>query len=317
MNEDIKIAQYVIETEIKGLQALKSVFDSGFVQAVETVLKCSGRVIVTGMGKSGHVSNKIAATLSSTGTPAFFIHPAEASHGDLGMITGQDVVLALSNSGETRELSDIIAFAKRFNIPLISITQNKNSSLSKAADVSIVLPKEEEACPNGLAPTTSSTMMLAFGDALAVTLLKRKGFSKNDFKVFHPGGKLGAKLMHVKDLMHKGDQIPLVQEGTLMSEALLEMTKKRFGCVGIVNAQNRLTGIITDGDLRRTMSPGLLNEKVENIMSKNPKTIEEESLIESAVSKMSGSITTLFIADDAKKILGIISIHDCLLVGAV
>ncbi len=317
MNEDIKIAQYVIETEIKGLQALKSVFDNGFVQAVETVLKCSGRVIVTGMGKSGHVSNKIAATLSSTGTPAFFIHPAEASHGDLGMITGQDVVLALSNSGETRELSDIIAFAKRFNIPLISITQNKNSSLSKAADVSIVLPKEEEACPNGLAPTTSSTMMLAFGDALAVTLLKRKGFSKNDFKVFHPGGKLGAKLMHVKDLMHKGDQIPLVQEGTLMSEALLEMTKKRFGCVGIVNAQNRLTGIITDGDLRRTMSPGLLNEKVENIMSKNPKTIEEESLIESAVSKMSGSITTLFIADDAKKILGIISIHDCLLVGAV
>ncbi len=317
MNEDIKIAQYVIETEIKGLQALKSVFDNGFVQAVETVLKCSGRVIVTGMGKSGHVSNKIAATLSSTGTPAFFIHPAEASHGDLGMITGQDVVLALSNSGETRELSDIIAFAKRFNIPLISITQNKNSSLSKAADVSIVLPKEEEACPNGLAPTTSSTMMLVFGDALAVTLLKRKGFSKNDFKVFHPGGKLGAKLMHVKDLMHKGDQIPLVQEGTLMSEALLEMTKKRFGCVGIVNAQNRLTGIITDGDLRRTMSPGLLNEKVENIMSKNPKTIEEESLIESAVSKMSGSITTLFIADDAKKILGIISIHDCLLVGAV
>lgn len=317
MNEDIKIAQYVIETEIKGLQALKSVFDNGFVQAVETVLNCSGRVIVTGMGKSGHVSNKIAATLSSTGTPAFFIHPAEASHGDLGMITGQDVVLALSNSGETRELSDIIAFAKRFNIPLISITQNKNSSLSKAADVSIVLPKEEEACPNGLAPTTSSTMMLVFGDALAVTLLKRKGFSKNDFKVFHPGGKLGAKLMHVKDLMHKGDQIPLVQEGTLMSEALLEMTKKRFGCVGIVNAQNRLTGIITDGDLRRTMSPGLLNEKVENIMSKNPKTIEEESLIESAVSKMSGSITTLFIADDAKKILGIISIHDCLLVGAV
>ena len=317
MTEDIKIAQNVIDTEIKGLQSLKKAFDKTFVDVIDAVLKCSGRVIVTGMGKSGHISNKIAATLSSTGTPAMFIHPAEASHGDLGMIAEKDIVLALSNSGETRELSDIVAFTRRFNIPLISVTQNKNSTLSKSADFSIVLEKEEEACPNGLAPTTSSTMMLAFGDALAVTLLKKKGFSKSDFKIFHPGGKLGAKLMYIKDLMHAGDQVPVVQSKTLMSEALLEMTKKRFGCVGVVNSENKLLGIITDGDLRRSMSSDLLNKKVDDIMSKTPKTIDKDSLVETAVSMMSGTITTLFVIDKSEKVMGILSIHDCLLVGAV
>jgi arabinose-5-phosphate isomerase len=317
MNEDIKIAKNVIDTEIKGLQSLKQIFDDSFLKAVETILNCSGRVIVTGMGKSGHIANKIAATLSSTGTPAFFIHPAEASHGDLGMITELDTVLALSNSGETRELSDIVAFTRRFKIPLISITQNEKSSLSKSADISIVLSKEEEACPNGLAPTTSSTMMLVFGDALAVTLLKKKGFSKHDFKLFHPGGKLGAKLMHVKDLMHTGDRVPLVNSGTRMSDALLEMTKKRFGCVGVLDAKNKLIGIVTDGDLRRSMTSDLLQKSVDDVMSKNPKTIDKESLVESAVSKMSGTITTLFIVDGNNKVAGILSIHDCLLIGAV
>ncbi len=317
MTEDIKIAQNVIDTEIKGLQSLKKAFDETFTQVVDAVLKCSGRVVVTGMGKSGHISNKIAATLSSTGTPALFIHPAEASHGDLGMIAEKDIVLALSNSGETRELSDIVAFTRRFNIPLVSVTQNKNSTLSKSADFSIVLEKEEEACPNGLAPTTSSTMMLAFGDALAVTLLKKKGFSKSDFKIFHPGGKLGAKLMYIKDLMHAGDQVPVVQSKTLMSDALLEMTKKRFGCVGVVNSENKLLGIITDGDLRRSMSSDLLNKKVDDIMSKTPKTIDKDSLVETAVSMMSGTITTLFVVDKSEKVMGILSIHDCLLVGAV
>lgn len=317
MNEDIKIARHVIDTEIKGLQSLKKIFEESFSEIIDAILKCTGRVVVTGMGKSGHISGKIAATLSSTGTPALFIHPAEASHGDLGMITEKDIVLALSNSGETKELSDIVAFTRRFKIPLISVTQNKNSTLTQSSDFRIVLSKEEEACPNGLAPTTSSTMMLAFGDALAVTLLKKKGFSKSDFKLFHPGGKLGAKLMPVKDLMHTGDHVPIVQTGTLMSDALLEMTNKRFGCVGIVDPQNKLLGIITDGDLRRSMSSDLLNKKVDDILSKNPKTIDKDSLVETAVSLMSGTITTLFIVDKSHKVMGILSIHDCLRIGAV
>lgn len=317
MNEHVKAAQQVIDTEIKGLENLKAVFDDTFIKAIALIEQCVGRVIVTGMGKSGHIANKIAATLASTGTPAFFIHPAEASHGDLGMITEKDVVLALSNSGETRELSDIVAFTRRFKIPLISITQNADSTLNQAADIGLVLPKSEEACPNGLAPTTSSTMMLAFGDALAITLLKKKGFSKSDFKIFHPGGKLGAKLLHVRDLMHTGHEVPLVKTGTLMSDALLEMTNKRFGCVGVLDGQENLVGIVTDGDLRRSMSPELLSKSVEDVMSKNPKTIDENSMIETAVSKMSGTITTLFIIDDDQKVKGILSIHDCLLIGAV
>ena len=259
-----------MEQEIKGLKELSQALDEHFARAVACIAEIKGRVIVSGMGKSGHVARKIAATLASTGTPAHFVHPGEASHGDLGMITKDDAVLALSNSGETAELADIINYCKRFAIPLIGVARRKASMLVEAADIAMVLPAVPEAPPTD-APTTSTTMMMALGDALAVALLRRKDFTKDDFSVFHPGGKLGKAFIRVSDLMHSlKNELPLVKENKRMSEALLVMTKKRFGCAGVVDGRGRLAGIITDGDLRRHMERGLLDKKASKVMTKKP-----------------------------------------------
>jgi arabinose-5-phosphate isomerase len=267
------------------------------------------------MGKSGHVGHKIAATFASTGTPAFFVHPGEASHGDLGMITASDAVLCLSNSGETPELNDLVAHAKRFDIPLIAIVGRDGSTLAQAADVALVLPKTPEACPLGLAPTTSTTMMLALGDALAVALLERKGFTAEDFQVLHPGGKLGKALIKVSDIMHVGDEVPLVRLGTGMRDAVLTMTAKTFGCVGIVDLDGSLVGIITDGDLRRHMSPKLLDRKVEEIMTRQPITVRPDQLVSEALELLNTSKKTQLIVVEAKKPVGVVHFHDLLRAG--
>jgi arabinose-5-phosphate isomerase len=269
------------------------------------------------MGKSGLVGRKIASTLASTGSPAFFLHPGEASHGDLGMITKKDIILALSNSGETQELADVIAYSCRYGVPLVSITQGAKSALAQESDLTLLLPPLPEACPNGLAPTTSTTMMMALGDALAVCLLKRRSFSKEDFKALHPGGRLGTRLRRVKELMHTDRKLPLITHGTLMSDALIEMTSKSFGCVGIVDEKGLLMGIITDGDLRRHMSGHLLQQPVDSIMTTSPKTISPEMLLEEALHIMEGKVTVLFIVDDHKKPIGLLHIHDLLRIGMV
>ncbi len=240
---DIASAERVLRLEAEGLQSLARALDARFVAAIDALARVKGRVVVTGMGKSGHVARKIAATLASVGTPALYVHPAEASHGDMGMIAADDAILALSNSGETSELADVLSYARRFAIPLIGITANADSTLGEAATVTLPLPPSAEACPLGLAPTTSTTMMMALGDAIAVALLERKGFTSQDFQVLHPGGKLGRRLLRVADIMHAGDEIPLVEETTAMSEALLTMTAKRFGCVGILDVRGRLIGV--------------------------------------------------------------------------
>ena len=311
----LSVAQEVIEQETKALALLKESLGDDFERALDLLSKTTGRVIVTGMGKSGHISNKIAATLASTGTSAFFVHPSEASHGDLGMISKSDTILALSNSGETKELTDILFFSKRHGIPLIAITQKKKSTLGSLAHVTLCIPDVEEACPNGLAPTTSSIMMLALGDALAVSLLKQKAFSKEDFKALHPGGQLGAKLKKVGEIMHENP--PLVPLGTLMESALLTMTEKSFGCVGIVDHKGTLQGIITDGDLRRHMEKDLLAKAVDQIMTPSPKTISKDTLAEEALHRMSGTITSLFVVDETQKPLGILHIHDLLRIGTL
>src|SRR5215470_4929123 len=266
-----------LEAEAGGIAALaadiRDGLGSAFVAAVDLIHGAAGRLIVTGMGKSGHIGRKIAATFASTGAPAFFVHPGEASHGDLGMITADDLIMALSWSGETVELKDLIDYSRRFRIGLIGITANGESTLAKAADVALTLPKAREACPHNLAPTTSSLMMLALGDALAIALLEGRGFTSVDFSVLHPGGKLGALLKYTRDIMHAGEAVPLKPLGTRMSDALVEMTSKGFGCVGIVNARGHLVGIVTDGDLRRHMRPDLMTAVVDEVMSKNPKTI--------------------------------------------
>ena len=316
----IEAARRVLRAEVEGLRALEDSLDSAFTEAIETLAEVRGRVIVTGMGKSGHVARKIAATLASTGTPAQFVHPAEASHGDLGMIAAGDAVLALSNSGETAELSDIVAYAKRFSIPLIAMTRRAGSALAEAADSVLLLPTSPEACPLGLAPTTSTTMMLALGDALAVALIERRGFSPSDFHVFHPGGKLGRKLVHVDEIMHAGDEVPLAPVGTVMAEAILTMTARRLGCVGITDADGRLIGIITDGDLRRHMSPQLLDLTVDEVMSRGPKTIRPRALAAEALNLMNGQkpqITCLFVVDDERRPTGVVHLHDCLRAGVV
>jgi len=314
---DIASARAVLETEAAGLHALAEGLGGDFAQALDLLAKIEGRIIVTGMGKSGHIGCKIAATLASTGSPAFFVHPAEASHGDLGMITVQDAVIALSNSGETAELGDIIAYTRRFAIPMISITSKAQSTLAQAADVSLVLPRAKEACPLGLAPTTSTTLTLALGDAISVALLERRGFSASDFRNFHPGGSLGNKLLKVRDLMHSVENCPLIAEGKALSEALLEMTAKHFGCVGVLDSAQSLIGIVTDGDLRRNMGPDLLNQPVENIMTPAPQTIEPDTLAVEALGIMNGkSITSLFVVED-KAVHGILHIHDCLRAGLV
>ncbi len=313
---DIDVARRVLATEIAGLEALVAGLDDRFPAAVDALAGIGGRVIVTGMGKSGHVARKIAATLASTGTPSQFVHPGEASHGDLGMIAVGDAVLALSNSGDTAELGDIVAYSKRFGIPLIAMTRRNSSSLAEAADVTLLLPASAEACPMGLAPTTSTTMMMALGDALAVALLERKGFSATDFQLFHPGGQLGRQLLRVTDIMHGGAAMPVISRDVGMAEAILVMTAKSFGCAGVTDETGQLCGIITDGDLRRHMGDDLLRSNVAAIMNPRPKTIRPQALAAEALGLMNAlAITSLFVVGEDRRPLGILHIHDCLRAG--
>lgn len=311
----------VLETEAKALSELSRFLDDRFLQAIDMISSAEGRVIVTGMGKSGHIGKKIAATFASTGTPAFFVHPAEASHGDMGMIVRGDIVLALSNSGEAKELNDLIEYTRRFAIPLIGITSRPASTLATRADITLLLPPCPEACPNGLAPTTSTTLTLAMGDALAVTLLEKKGFTAKDFKVYHPGGKLGQQLMKVSEIMHKGDQVPLASEDTLLPEAIGIINEKGFGCIGITNQEGILTGIITDGDIRRKLSADIMSKSARDIMSRMPKTIPTDALVAEAMAIMNDmkntfrKITSLLVVDEAGKPVGLLHIHDCLRAG--
>jgi arabinose-5-phosphate isomerase len=288
-----------------------------FYQAVQTIERSQGRLIITGMGKSGHVGRKMAATFASTGTPALFVHPAEASHGDLGMVQPQDVILALSWSGETSELRDIVAYAVRFRVTLIAITSNAESALATAADIPLVLPKAEEACPNGLAPTTSTTMQLALGDALAVALLEARGFTAHDFRNFHPGGKLGSQLKSVRDVMHTGEQLPLLLDTALMSQALVEMTAKGFGCALVVDGQGLLKGMITDGDLRRHMGSDLPSKSVSDVMTRNPQTITPDILLVEALERVeSRKVAALIVTQDGKPV-GLVHVLDLLRMGVV
>ncbi|OFW85971.1 MAG: hypothetical protein A2794_03020, partial [Alphaproteobacteria bacterium RIFCSPHIGHO2_01_FULL_40_8] len=307
----ISSAIATIKTEIAGLNSLLDFFGENYVRAVELILNCKGRIIVSGMGKSGHIAHKIAATFASTGTPSFFIHPGEASHGDLGMIASDDVVILLSNSGETKELKDIIYFCKRFEIPLIGIIRRAESELTKASTVPLILPAIPEA--NHLnAPTTSTTMMLALGDALAVSLIDARGFNSEKFGLFHPGGKLGSNFLKVKDLMRSGKEIPLVSSNKKMPEVLLEMTSKHLGVTGVVDEKDNLLGIITDGDLRRHIDNNFLNHNAEKIMTKNPKITSPDTLAAEAIAIMNKkSITSLFVLDEQKSV-GILHLHDCL-----
>jgi arabinose-5-phosphate isomerase len=315
---DLDVARKVLATEAAGLRALADALDGSFARAVDLLVGATGRVVVSGMGKSGHVARKVAATFASTGTPALFVHPAEASHGDLGMVVTGDAILALSNSGETAELADLIAHSRRFGLPLVGITARAESALAQAADVALILPPSREACPMGLAPTTSTTMQLALGDALAVALLTRRGFDAADFRQFHPGGKLGARLRRVRELMHTGDALPLAPPDTPMDAALLLMTAKRFGCLGVVAADGRLAGIITDGDLRRHMGPDLLGRRVDAVMTAGPRTTGPDVLAAEALHEMTGRerpITALFVVDSARRPVGILHIHDLLRAG--
>lgn len=288
---------------------------SEFAACVELLLTIEGRVIVSGMGKSGHIGHKIAATLASTGTPAFFVHAAEASHGDLGMITPKDAVMALSNSGETSELDDLIAYTRRHGIKLIAMTSNRGSTLGQAADLVLALPRAPEACPLGLAPTTSTTLMITLGDALAVTLLERRGFTSEDYKTFHPGGKLGRKLLKVSDVMHTGAELPLVTPATPVKDTILEMTRKTFGIAGVV-ARGKLVGVVTDGDLRRKLSSDIFKRTAGEIMTKSPKATEDHVLAAEALRLMNEwKIACLFVLSDGKPV-GIIRMHDILRAGA-
>ena len=311
----LESARRVLETEIAGLQDLSRALDERFTQAVDLLNKVRGRVIVTGMGKSGHIARKIAATLASTGSPAQYVHPGEASHGDLGMITAADAVIAMSNSGETAELSDIVAYVKLKRIPFISITGRADSVLAKAADVSLVVPDSPEACPLSLAPTTSTTVMLALGDAIAVTLLERRGFSPDDFRLLHPGGQLGSRLIRAVDIMRSGTELPLVSVDTPMTETILEMTAKQLGCVGVKTADGRLSGIITDGDLRRHMEDDILAMTASEVMTPNPKTVGDDALAAQVLAMMNeNKITTFFVVVDGEP-RGIVHIHDILRTG--
>ncbi|MBI4183488.1 MAG: KpsF/GutQ family sugar-phosphate isomerase [Proteobacteria bacterium] len=314
---DIAVARRVLALEATGIEAVSRALDASFVRALDAIAGIKGRVIVTGMGKSGHVARKVAATLASTGTPAFFVHPAEASHGDLGMITRADLVMMLSSSGETPELSDLVAYCRRHGIPIIALTRRKASTLAQNAAVTLVMPESEEACTLGLAPTTSTTAMLALGDAIAVALLERNGFSAAEFNLFHPGGQLGRRLLKVGDLMHGGEEMPLVSPEAAMSEAILVMTAKRFGCVGVADGEGRLVGIVTDGDLRRHMAPTLLARRAGEVMTRGPKTASPGMLAAEAVAIMNArAITNLFVVEGERPI-GILHIHDCLRAGVV
>ena len=315
----IESALRTLETEAGGIAALIDAIQDGLAQplaaAVALIASSRGRLIITGMGKSGHIGRKIAATFASTGTPAYFVHPGEASHGDLGMITRDDVIMALSWSGETVELKDLIDYSRRFRTGLIAVTAEAASTLAKAADVVLLLPQAREACPHNLAPTTSSLMQLALGDALAVALLESRGFTALDFRGLHPGGRLGAKLKFIRDLMHTGTSVPLIARGAAMSEAIVETTAKGFGCVGITGADGKLVGIITDGDLRRHMRPDLLSAQVDDVMTNNPKTVSGDQLVSEALELLNSSKITAVFALESGRPVGIVHLHDLLRAG--
>ena len=308
----IKEASRVLKVELESVKTLSATFNDTLYKIVSVILKTKGRVIVTGIGKSGHIANKTAATLSSTGTPAQFVHPAEASHGDLGSITENDCILAFSNSGQSQELNDIINYAKRFDVPLLSVSSNKNSFLSKKSDHALTFKKPTEACPLNLAPTSSTTMSLIIGDVIAIVLLKMRGFKKTNFSNLHPKGNLGKDLVKVTEIMHDKSQLPLVDENDLMSKALIVMTQKSFGCVGVINKKNNLVGIITDGDLRRNMNTSIVNKKAKIVMTAKPQSITVDSLVGEALNLMNKrKITSLFVGLNTKPI-GIVHIHDLL-----
>jgi arabinose-5-phosphate isomerase len=315
----VEAAVRTLELEAGGLAQLRELLDGPlgppFARSVDLLRAARGRVIVTGIGKSGHVGQKIAATFASTGTPSFFVHPSEASHGDLGMIVRDDVVLAISWSGETVELKNIITYSRRFSVPLIAMCSRADSALGKAADVVLELPKAKEACPHGLAPTTSTTMQLALGDCLAIALLEAKGFTAHDFKVFHPGGSLGAQLKFVADIMHRGDALPLVQLSTPMSEVILTMTTKSFGCAGVLDADGNLAGMITDGDLRRHMGAHLVTARAQDIMTRNPNTLTPGMLASAALEAINARKRTQMFVVDKGKPVGIVHVHDLLRAG--
>lgn len=320
MEKSLQLGKSVIEQEEKALELLRQSLGEDFTNALTCIFSCTGRLIISGMGKSGHIGRKISATMSSTGTPSFFLHPAEASHGDLGALTKNDVLLAISNSGESKELFDVLEYAARHAIKIIAITKNKDSFLGTQADICLVLPNEQEACPIGCAPTSSTTMTLALGDALAMALLELRGFSAEDFHDFHPGGKLGSQLKRVRDLMHKGEELPLIGAQAKMKDAIVEMTKKGLGCIAIVekDSANHLIvkGIIADGDLRRHMAPDLLEKSVQDVMSVSPTTIDTEALASKAVGIMNKKgITSLVVVDEQNYMVGLIHMHDCLRVG--
>ncbi|MSP95175.1 MAG: KpsF/GutQ family sugar-phosphate isomerase [Alphaproteobacteria bacterium] len=317
---DARAARRVIHFAGEALTALGENLDGAFSDALDLLVAVRGRVVVSGMGKSGHVGRKIAATLSSTGTPAQFVHPAEASHGDLGSLTRSDALLMLSNSGDTEELADLITYAKRFAIPLIGVASNAESALIAAADVALVLPKVQEACPMGLAPTTSTTLMLVLGDALAVALMERRGFSTDQYRDLHPAGALSRALIRVSDIMHSGEELPLVTPEIVMRDVLIAMTAGGFGIAGVVDGEGALIGIITDGDLRRHMEPELLTRKAREVMTSSPKTVPPDMLAAEALAVMNGTpkVTCLFIveADAAsRRPVGILHVHDCLRAG--
>jgi arabinose-5-phosphate isomerase len=315
----IASALRTLEAGSGGITALSAAIHDGlgtaFIAAVDLISAARGRLIVTGMGKSGHVGRKIAATFASTGTPAFFVHPSEASHGDLGMITTDDAIMALSWSGETAELKDLIDYSRRFKIGLIAVTAVTDSTLGRAADVVLAMPQAREACPHNLAPTTSTLMQAALGDALAIALLESRGFTAIDFSRFHPGGRLGAMLKFVRDIMHTGDDIPLAAVGTRMSEAIAEMTAKTFGCVGITDRRGHLVGIITDGDLRRHMSANLLDLAVEEVMTPQPRTVRPDQLVSEALELLNSSKKTQLMVVDGGKPVGVVHFHDLLRAG--
>ncbi len=314
---DLEAARRVIDQAKTGLDVLAAELGDSFIRCIDLIADLKGRVIVSGMGKSGHIGSKIAATLASTGTPAFFVHPGEASHGDLGMIAETDAVIALSNSGETSELSDLVSYTRRFGIPLIGITKKANSTLADSCDIVLCLPDVGEACPHGLAPTTSTTMMISLGDAIAVALLERRGFTADDYHVFHPGGKLGKSLFKVSDIMHVGDEVPLTRPDAPMSDTILTMTEKTFGIAGVINEDGELIGIVTDGDLRRHMSDHLFAMTTSDVMTTNPKVIDPHTLAAEALRLMNEwKVTCLFAVKDSKPV-GICRMHDILKAGVV
>jgi arabinose-5-phosphate isomerase len=318
----LQSAQRTLQTELGGLTELAAAFDGelglGFCEAVALVRATQGRVILTGIGKSGHIARKIASTMASTGTLSMYVHPVEASHGDLGMITSRDVIIMISNSGETPELRAILDYAKRFAVKIIAMTSRAQSTLSEKADITLLLPAAREACPIGLAPTTSSLLQLALGDALAMALLEDKGFNSAQFKALHPGGLLGAALSHVSDVMHKPPRLPIAAPDMVMSDALVVMTQKSFGCLGVTDAAGRLIGIVTDGDLRRHMSHELVDLPVAEVMTPTPRTIAPDTLASEALEMLNSlKITSLFVIDDGERPVGLVHIHDLLRIGVM